>query len=124
MVYITPGVDLLVKGFLILGALVGTIITLNSSVVTRAGYHIPTWILLVGTSIAIPMLLIVSVMSRKLSNVRQAAAMGARIVPEAQGQWIGNLDILKKMMDNLKIGYPGILPLKCQFGAILISPSR
>lgn len=117
MVYVTPGVDFLAKGFLILGASAGTIITLNSSVIARAGYHIPTWMLLAGTTVAIPMILSVSVMSQKISNARQAAAMGARIVPEAQGQWIGNFDILKKMMEILKIGYPGIFPFnKCQLG--------
>lgn len=110
MVYITPGVDFLVKGSLILGAFVGTIVTLNSSVATKAGYHIPTWMLLAGTTIAIPVSLTISVMSRKISNARQATTMGARIVPEAQGQWLGNLDILKKMMENLKVGYPGIFP--------------
>jgi hypothetical protein len=51
--------------------------------------------------------------------------MGARIVPEAQGKWIGNLDILKRMMENLKIGYPGIFPFSnCQLETILISHSR
>lgn len=112
MVYVTPGVDLLAKGSLILGAFVGTIVTFNSSVVARAGYHIPTWMLLAGTTIAIPVSLTVSVMSRKISNARQATAMGARIVPEAQGTWIGNLDILKKMMENLKFGYPGIISIQ------------
>ncbi|KIM37776.1 hypothetical protein M413DRAFT_448289 [Hebeloma cylindrosporum] len=72
MVYVTPGVDFLAKGFLILGAFVGTIITLNSSVAARAGYHIPTWMLLAGTTIAIPV-----------------------------------LSTIYKMMENLKIGYPG-----------------
>jgi hypothetical protein len=114
MVFITPGVDFLAKGLVILAAFVGAIITFNLSVAARTGLFIPTWMLLAGTAIAIPLLLTVSIMTQKILNSRQAAAMGARVVPEVQGMWLGNLDILKKMIGNLEVGYPGTVPSMCQ----------
>jgi len=37
---------------------------------------------------------------------RRAAAIGARIVPRVNGKWPGNVDILIRLLDNWRLGYP------------------
>jgi hypothetical protein len=34
--------------------------------------------------------------------------MGACLVPRVQGRWLGNLDVLRTMMENWRDGYPGM----------------
>jgi hypothetical protein len=34
--------------------------------------------------------------------------MGACPVPKVKGRWLGNLDVLRMMMENWKNGYPGM----------------
>ncbi|KAF4623248.1 hypothetical protein D9613_002331 [Agrocybe pediades] len=107
MVVVTPGIDLLARGFFLLSAFVAVIVSLNSLVATRLGYVIPTWIVLLSTALGIPLLSSVYILALKFRTARQAAAMGARVVPEVQGKMLGNLDVLKEMMDNFRNGYPG-----------------
>ena len=38
---------------------------------------------------------------------REAARLRARIVPVAQGKWIGNFDVLRTMNEKFEFGYPG-----------------
>ncbi|KAF8883907.1 CYP63 cytochrome P450 monooxygenase-like protein [Gymnopilus junonius] len=107
MVLTTPGIDLLAKTFTVLHGFIWILLSINSIVTSRFGYNIPTWIVLAGTAISIPLFSTIYIMSIKVKNWRNAAALGARPVPEAQGKLIGNLDILKEMMDKQQTGYPG-----------------
>ncbi|KAJ3507902.1 hypothetical protein NLJ89_g6044 [Agrocybe chaxingu] len=104
---ITPGVRFLAKWTPVLGAYGGVTFALSSVAAARFGYEPPTWILVAGTALSIPVLSSIYVISLKIRKSRQAAAYGARIVPEAQGKVIGNLDVLQQMMEKLKTGYPG-----------------
>lgn len=58
------------------------------------------------------------VLSTKWIAKREAAALGARIVPEVKGNWPGNFDVLRIMIDKFKNGYPaeGLDDLHVQYG--------
>jgi len=107
MVVIPPGIDLLARGLVSLVVFVGVITSVNSLVTTRLGYVIPTWMVLLGAAVSIPMVSTIYVLALKFRNARRASAMGARLIPEVQGKMLGNFDVLKQMMDNFKHGYPG-----------------
>jgi hypothetical protein len=107
MVLITPGADMLLRASVGLGAFVGCASTAATILGDRLGYEIPTWVTAIGCIVSIPIILTVTVLGKKLSVRRRAWAAGARLVPEAQGLLPGNVDIVQKMMQNLKTGYPG-----------------
>lgn len=107
MVFVTPGIDLLGQGLILLGSYFGTVVSVHSLVATRYGYQLPTWVVVSGAALSIPIFSTVYIMSRKLMLRRRAASMGARLVPEVPGKRLGNLDILGEMMEKLKTGYPG-----------------
>ncbi|KDR78034.1 hypothetical protein GALMADRAFT_64763 [Galerina marginata CBS 339.88] len=107
MPIVTPGIDFLATNLSLLGLFVWLVVSLNSLVGSRFGYDIPTWMILAGTALSIPVFSTIYALSFKINHMRQAAAVGARVVPEAQGKWIGNLDILRDMMEKMRTGYPG-----------------
>ncbi|KAH9476510.1 Cytochrome P450 monooxygenase 75 [Psilocybe cubensis] len=107
MVVITPGVDFIARSVASVGLFFGIVVNVHSVVASRLGYHAPTWAIVAGAIFSIPTLATLNIMGRKLYNMYQASRMGAQIVPEAQGKWPGNLDILLEMMKNFKTGYPG-----------------
>lgn len=108
MVVVTPGVDFLARGgaFLAVAACffiaLGRIAELNHII-------LPSWALVFLTLSSGPVIIALRIIYIDLRDRRRAAAMGARIVPRASGQWIGNLDILKTMQYNWLFGYPGNL---------------
>jgi len=106
MAVVTPGVDLIARILGLLGIVIGLVASLNAAA-AHSGYQVPTWIVLAGTAFGLPVLVTIYIVSQEVSKGRQAASMGARVVPQAQGNLIGNIDILKQMMANLKSGYPG-----------------
>lgn len=107
MVVVTPGIDFLARSVASVGLFFGIVVNVHSVVATRLGYHVPTWVVVAGTVLSIPTLATLNIMGQRIYNMYKASRMGARIIPEAQGKWFGNLDILLEMMKNLKTGYPG-----------------
>ncbi|PPR04351.1 hypothetical protein CVT24_013203 [Panaeolus cyanescens] len=107
MVVVTPGVDYLTKAFASLGAFVAVVVTANSWVSENTEYQYPTWAVLTGSIVGIPIMFSAMNVYQTLQKKRQAKALGARMIPEAEGSYPGNLDVLQRMMENLKRGYPG-----------------
>lgn len=103
---VTPGVDLIARILGLVGIVLGLVLA-SLVAAARSGYKTPIWIALAGPVFGLPALVVIYIVSLKVSKRRQAASMGARIVPQVQGKWMGNLDILKRMLANLKSGYPG-----------------
>ncbi|KAF5393251.1 hypothetical protein D9757_000767 [Collybiopsis confluens] len=58
------------------------------------------------SAVSIPALFAFLILLRDARHRWHAAALGARMVPKVRGKWIGNLDILKMMLDNHYRGYP------------------
>ncbi|KAF9481093.1 cytochrome P450 [Pholiota conissans] len=107
MVVVTPGVDLLAKGFFLLAASIGVLSSSLSYLTSKAGYDVPTWLLLVLCAGSVPIITSIYVIGDKLLKWRAAQRIGARMVPEVQGKYPGNLDVLQIMIKNLEDGYPG-----------------
>ncbi|KAF8200189.1 cytochrome P450 monooxygenase pc-1 [Pholiota molesta] len=107
MVVVTPGVDLIAKGFALLTAYIGILSTSISYLTARAGRDVPTWPLFAFCAGSIPIVASVYVIGGKHSKKRAARRLGARMITEVQGKYPGNLDILRVMIKNLDVGYPG-----------------
>jgi hypothetical protein len=108
MVVVTPGVDLIAKGFALLTAYIGILSTSISYLTARAGRDVPTWPLFAFCAGSIPIVASVYVIGGKLKKKRAARRLGARMITEVQGKYPGNLDILRVMIKNLDVGYPGM----------------
>lgn len=108
MVIVTPGVDYLANG---LAFFVGYGIFASTSVsylAARAGYDIPRWMVLAACAASVPLISTIYVVGQKISRWRRSYALDARIVPEVQGAYPGNLDVLHIQIKNLEVGYPGM----------------
>ncbi|KAF8153753.1 cytochrome P450 monooxygenase pc-1 [Crassisporium funariophilum] len=118
---ITPGVYLVARSIALLTAFFGVLAALNNVAASRLGYQIPTWKVLVGAALSLPLAAAFQVTTKEISKRRQAASFGARMVPQAQGTRFGNLDVLTEVMTKLKNGYPGdgIIELMQKHGAVV-----
>ncbi|TFK37275.1 cytochrome P450 monooxygenase pc-3 [Crucibulum laeve] len=106
MVLITPGIDFIARSFAVLGVAVATAAGVGSLLASR-GIVLSTWSLALGVVLGLPLLAALRIIKTEISHRRHAAALGSRMVPRAQGAMIGNIDILKSMMENWRSGYPG-----------------
>ena len=59
--------------------------------------------------LAIPIITTVRVVWAQIKKRRRAAALGAQVVPVVSGKWLGNLDVLIQLVNNIRYGYPGKL---------------
>ncbi|KAF8883906.1 CYP63 cytochrome P450 monooxygenase-like protein [Gymnopilus junonius] len=107
MALISPGIDLLATILSLSGGFIWFILSLNSWIASRFGYEISAWTILVVTALLIPLLSTIYIISIKVRHRREAAAIGARMVPEAQGWLLGNLDIALELVHKMTTGYPG-----------------
>jgi hypothetical protein len=57
--------------------------------------------------LAIPIITTVRVVWAQMKKRRRAAVLGAQDVPMVSGKWLGNLDVLIQIVNNLRYGYPG-----------------
>lgn len=103
MARITPGIYLLVKGLRTVG-----LPTLFAVVLKREfGKDIPAWAFILGLVVLAPVLFTAQIIWTEFRQRREAAKMGARLVPRVKGQRFGNLDVLQTMLWNFNHGYPG-----------------
>jgi len=109
MVKITPGVDYLTRSLVVLGLPVALVVILRHFT-DEFDFFIPTWLLVCLSTLTVPFYVTTRIIYNEISERRQAAAVGARLAPKAQGKWIGNLDILTTMMKYWRTGYPGMFP--------------
>lgn len=72
----------------------------------KIGLVIQTWVLVVAIAICVPFMTLIRVGLEEIRQRRRAAALGARAVPRVNGRWPGNVDILVKMLDDWRNGYP------------------
>lgn len=103
MVFITPGIDFLGRGAIFLSIPTAIVVGLNKYV----GLDLPLWILITGTLLCFPARATIRIVANQIFKRREAARLGVRIVPVAQGKWIGNFDVLRTMNEKFEFGYPG-----------------
>ncbi|KAF5378580.1 hypothetical protein D9615_007123 [Tricholomella constricta] len=106
MVVVTPGVD-----FIALSLVKITVPSALFAFSLRAlsnsyNYHVPTWALVSGSVLFVPLLSMARIIYKRFDDKRQAAALGARLAPTIDGKSIGNLDILSTMRRLWDTGYP------------------
>ena len=69
--------------------------------------RIPTWIVMVGSLVIMPIDAGIRVFLKERRDRREAAALGAQIVPKVRGRLFGNLDAVRKVKEVWMSGYPG-----------------
>ncbi|KAF9450762.1 cytochrome P450 [Macrolepiota fuliginosa MF-IS2] len=106
MTIVTPGVDFLATGFFFLSLPVFTASILGKLHKILGGTPIPTWILGLAGVASVPIIATLRIIGIRMKHKREAAAMGAKMIPSPRGKWPGNADLLKSMLHNFLHGYP------------------
>ncbi|KZP21731.1 cytochrome P450 [Athelia psychrophila] len=102
----TPGIVFLAHAFASLLVLCAFITGGRFVLIDHFGLVIPVSRLLTGIALGIPVLLSLKLAFDEIRQRRRAATLGARLVPRVNGYLPGNLDILVKLLNNWKYGYP------------------
>ncbi|PFH46977.1 hypothetical protein AMATHDRAFT_198725 [Amanita thiersii Skay4041] len=68
---------------------------------------VPTWVVVLSSVLAFPGASLARVLWKEIKDRRDAAAIGAQVVPKVRGKKVGNLDILQTMKEVWDSGYPG-----------------
>ncbi|KIK67201.1 hypothetical protein GYMLUDRAFT_37268 [Collybiopsis luxurians FD-317 M1] len=106
MMLVTPGVNFLSRILAILVLFLFSAAAARRFLARYANITLSNSVFLAVTILSLPVLFTGRILLRDLKHKRHAAALGARPVPKVRGKWIGNLDVLKMMMDNFYAGYP------------------
>jgi hypothetical protein len=104
MTIITPGIDLLVPNILKLSVPPILLVTLTTSYIKPT---VPTWLVVSASIISIPLVPILAIIWKSISDGRAAAAIGARPIPMVIGKLLGNFDILTEIKRLAGTAYPG-----------------
>lgn len=107
MVVITPGIDFLVTGSCILSLPVFAATALGKLNRQGGGITIPTWVPILAGIASLPCIVTFRIITTRLRHKREAAAMGAKMIPSNIGKWPGNVDVLSLLQDNFLYGYLG-----------------
>ncbi|KAG5653249.1 hypothetical protein H0H81_001506 [Sphagnurus paluster] len=106
MVLVTPGVDFIIYHLVRISVPSGLFAISLRALGANCGYPLPTWALVFGTTLFVPVAIAARIIHKSFDEKRQAAAVGARLPTQVKGKRFGNLDVLltiKKMWDH---GYP------------------
>jgi hypothetical protein len=107
---LTPGVKFLSRGVAYVAVYVGGTVGLArlADVLSEGQFYVPVWMAVTGALAVMPVLAYLYMFAGELNKKRRAAALGARIVPQARGSWPGNIDLLRMNMKAAVTGYPGM----------------
>ncbi|KAH7926998.1 cytochrome P450 [Leucogyrophana mollusca] len=83
------------------------VVTSLARFASRSGVPVPAWFLVLGVSVSLPAGFGIRVLLADVSARRKAASMGARPVLCVKGERFGNLDLMLKLLEIFKTGYPG-----------------
>ena len=103
----TPGLRYIAKGALSCTVPVIWGVALQQLLNRALEVNIPTWIVLFGSPVALPVGAVIRLILRRWRDRRNAAAMGAQIVPKVKGKSFGNLDVVQKSKEVWMTGYLG-----------------
>ncbi|EJF62806.1 cytochrome P450 monooxygenase pc-3 [Dichomitus squalens LYAD-421 SS1] len=100
-----PGVPFLFKLLLVVSAPPFAVYAL-ARVATSQDVVLPTWAWILAEILSGPLALTARVWWKYSSFRRGAERLGAVMPPEMVGHWIGNLDLLTRILDAFENGYP------------------
>lgn len=103
----TPGLRYIAKEALSCAAPVIWGVALQQLLNSALDVNIPTWIVIFGSPVALPVGAVIRVLLKEWRDRRNAAAMGAQIVPRVKGKSFGNLDVVRKSKEVWMTGYLG-----------------
>lgn len=106
MLFLTPGVVFLSRGFISFLFPCGIIAVVRYILDAHFGIFISFPYLALVAVVFVPIALVVRYWYRQLYTRRRAAALGARLVPKLPGK-IGNVDKLMQLLRSMKHGYCG-----------------
>ena len=112
---VSPGLALLARfaGHLFAYGLIGTA---SCRLLSLCGISISSWWLVTGLIASLPL----GITFKNLARNYEAAAMGARPMHVLQGKSFGNIDLMLRLLEAMRRGYPGashrsiIFPSKTQ----------
>ena len=102
---VPPGVPFLFKLLLIVATPPCVVFGLSRLLIPR-GIDLPTWAWILAAVLSGPLALTVRVWSKYHSFRRGAERLGAVMPPEMVGNWIGNWDLLTRILEAFEKGYP------------------
>ncbi|KAF8332425.1 cytochrome P450 monooxygenase pc-1 [Amanita rubescens] len=108
MLHLTPGLRFLANGVLysFIGPVVGGL-TVQQLLARAFNAHVQTWVIILGSLSILPVATVIRLSLKEWKERREAAAMGAQVVPRVRGKWFGNLDVLRRCKEAWDNGYPG-----------------
>lgn len=105
--HLTPGIHFLAAGAVYCSIPAIGAVAVQNLAVRIYNIHIPTWAVALGSFMTLPLAVYVRIFQKGWKDRRDAAAVGAQIVPKVKGHKFGNLDILRIMTEVWESGYPG-----------------
>ena len=108
MVVVTPGIDFLAVSLCYLSLPVFAAIVLGKLNERVGGTAIPTWVLILAGIVSIPFIATFHIITTRLRHKREAASLGAKMIPSNLGTRPGNADILTMLQHGFLHGYPGM----------------
>ncbi|KAF8055213.1 cytochrome P450 monooxygenase pc-1 [Lyophyllum atratum] len=106
MVIVTPGIDFIARHLALFSVPSALFAVCLRTLGTTYNYHIPTWVVVSGSVLFVPLLSTARIIYKTFKDKRRAAALGARLAPTVDGKSIGNIDILSTMRTLWDTGYP------------------
>jgi hypothetical protein len=99
---VAPGLALLARfaGHLFTYCLIGTA---SWRLLSLCGISISSWWLVPGLIASLPL----GITFKNLAHNYEAAALGARPMPVLQGKMFGNIDLMLRLVEAMRTGYPG-----------------
>lgn len=104
MTIITPGIDFIATGSIPVVAAV-VLGRLSDQV---GGPVLPSWVPVLAGLASIPCVATFRIIATRLKHRREAAAIGAKMIPSDLGKLPGNYDIIGLLQESFLKGYPGI----------------
>lgn len=84
-------------------------VLLGGKLLTYAGVNVSPWALIVYALLSLPIAMFLRVQYTELADRRAAAAHGGVLPPRVYDKWPGGITLLRKLITNLRDGYPGML---------------
>ena len=119
MTIVTPGVHFHAKGTFILSFPVVVAYAVGLVSGRIEGAQIDAWTLVSAGLITVPILAAARISLTCLRQRREAATLGAKMVPCIRGKWLGNADFLILMQHTIAHGYPSVYTHKHEWVSLL-----
>ena len=102
-----PGERLVLHALFVLGKYPALVAATAYILNHYAGWAIPTWVVCAVAIITVPLVISLAIAIRCWIVYRAAERQGAVLAPRWRGRWIGNLDVLRDLLNSFRTGYPG-----------------